>query len=376
LRHQLLHTRHGRLTLIGTLVAVVTGVLVWRAPDLHVVGNAFTQVRWIWVAAAIGLNVASSSMRAIGWHIAVNEALPAPRLRHRYVFSAFAVGMLGNAVLPGRVGDVARTAVLSRRLPQARSTWASIFGSVVAHRLFDVPPTIGLVVYVMVATRIPGWARPGVEIVLAVGGALLVTSFLLVWRHRRHGGRPVEGVGRVRRLLHMAVRGLRILHAPGPALAALSCMLGAWALQLFAVYVTFEAFRIEPSIEAAALVLLVANVVQAFPLWPGSIGLYQAAVGLALVPYAVAYHHGFAYGIGLQAIEVAVGVGLGLVFLAREGVSFAMLKHIPKVSVEDVEDELEAVGTAPAPVQPAPPTRTEAETPDRTVRARITARAR
>jgi hypothetical protein len=69
-----------------------------------------------------------------------------------------------------------------------------------------------------------------------------------------------------------------------------------------------------------------------FPLWPGNIGLLQAAVALPLVSYGVAYARGFAYGLGLQVLEMSVGVGVGLVFLAREGLSFAMLKRMPEVT--------------------------------------------
>ena len=47
---------------------------------------------------------------------------------------------------------------------------------------------------------------------------------------------------------------------------------------------------------------------------------------MSLVPYGVRYAEAFAFGIGLQAIEASVGVGVGLVFLAREGLSFAMLR--------------------------------------------------
>ena len=36
-----------------------------------------------------------------------------------------------------------------------------------------------------------------------------------------------------------------------------------------------------------------------------------------------------------------MGIGLGLLFLAREGISFAMLKHIPRVSDDELEDDLE-----------------------------------
>jgi hypothetical protein len=71
------------------------------------------------------------------------------------------------------------------------------------------------------------------------------------------------------------------------------------------------------------------NVATVLPLWPGNVGLLQAAIALPLRDYGVSYGRGFAYGIGLQAIEASVGVGFGLVFLAREGLSFAMLRVMP-----------------------------------------------
>jgi uncharacterized protein (TIRG00374 family) len=333
------------VSLLAAATAVVVGVLVWRAPDLDIVGRAFAEVGWQWMAAAIGMNLLSVNVRAIAWHIVLNQALPRPHARHRHVFSAFCVGLLGNAVLPGRVGEVARIAVLARHVPHRRDTWASILGSVFAHRLFDVLPTIGLVVYVVVAARIPRWALPGVEIVLAVGGVLLVVGVALAVRHRRYGHRAPEGLGRVRRLLHQSIRGLRVLHAPGPALAAGFFQLLGWATQLLAVWLAFKAFGIDEPLAAAALVLLVVNVALAFPLWPGAVGLFQAAVALALLPYGISYQHGFAYGIGLQAIEASVGVGLGLLFLAREGITFAVLKHIPKVT-EDIHGEDETAEQA------------------------------
>jgi len=69
------------------------------------------------------------------------------------------------------------------------------------------------------------------------------------------------------------------------------------------------------------------NVATIFPLWPGNIGLLQAAVALPLRAYGVPYARGFAYGLGLQILEMSVGVGVGLIFLAREGISFAALKR-------------------------------------------------
>ena len=54
------------------------------------------------------------------------------------------------------------------------------------------------------------------------------------------------------------------------------------------------------------------------------IGLQLVAVSLR--QYGVDYGKGFAYGIGLQLIEASVGIGIGTLFLAREGLSFATLK--------------------------------------------------
>ncbi len=346
MRQRLLHTRRGRVALLGVALGVAAGLAIWRSPDLGSIADAFRAVSWAWVVAAIGMNLLSVQVRAVAWHIVLNQALPPPHPRHRYVFSAFCVGLLGNAVLPGRVGEVARVAVMAKHVPNGHRTWGSILGSLVAHRLFDVIPTVGLVIWVVVAARIPSWAHPAIEAILGIGGALIVASFVLVWRQRRRGHPDGDAMGRLRRLWYMVVRGLHVLHAPGPAVAAAFFQLLGWTTQILAVYLAFKAFDIDAPIAAAALVLLVVNVALAFPLWPGSIGLFQAATALALLPYGVAYQRGFLYGIGLQAIEASVGIGLGLLFLAREGISFAMLKQIPKVSVEDVEEELGEAGEA------------------------------
>jgi uncharacterized protein (TIRG00374 family) len=349
-----LRTRRGRIGLLLAVFAVFAGVLVWRAPDLDIVGRAFTEVGWLWVGAAIGMNLLSVNVRAIAWHIVLNEALPPPHPRHRHVFAAFCVGLLGNAVLPGRVGEVARVAVLARHVPDRGDTWASIFGSVFAHRLFDVIPAIGLVVYVIVTARIPRWALPAVEIMIGVGAALLIAAIAIALRESRRGPRSLDGAGRARRLVHKALQGLRVLHSPGPALAAGFFQVLGWTAQIFAVYFAMRAFQIDEPIAAAALVLLVVNVALAFPLWPGSVGLVQVAVALALIPYGIAYRHGIAFGIGLQAIEMSVGVGLGLLYLAREGISFAMLKRIPRVTESMGEDEEEQATTSPQPAYRQP----------------------
>ncbi|MCZ7588859.1 MAG: flippase-like domain-containing protein [Gaiella sp.] len=147
----------------------------------------------------------------------------------------------------------------------------------------------------------------------------------------------------MRRLLAMARQGLAVLRAPAAAVAAIFFQTVGWTFQLFAVWAVTAAFTLDVPLPAAALVLLLMNIATVFPLWPGNVGLLQAAVALPLVQYGVAYGTGFAFGLVLQAVEMSVGVGVGLVMLAREGLSLAALRRMEdeeESSAEDALDEL------------------------------------
>ena len=105
-----------------------------------------------------------------------------------------------------------------------------------------------------------------------------------------------------------------------------------------------HAFRIYLPLVAAGLVLLLINVVTVFPFWPGNVGLVQAAIAVSLSQYGVPYGRGFAFGIGLQAIEASVGIGIGTLFLAREGLTYASLKSMETSEPDEVDQP--AVGDA------------------------------
>jgi len=336
MRVPLPQTRRGRLAIVAVVVWVFVGLIIWRTPDLSLVEDAFGAVSWWWVLAAVGINLFSVVVRANAWRIVIKQALPPPWPQRRVVFSAFCVGLLGNAVLPGRVGELARVAVITRHIRRRPGTWATIVGTIFAHRMFDVVASTGLVVYVLYTARIPDWAKPALAIVIGVGLGLLLAGILLA--RRRH--RPLhDELGPVRRILRMARAGLTVLGRPAPAVGALFFQLLGWTAQLFAVWAAFRAFQLDLGIPAAALVLLLMNVVTVFPFWPGNVGLLQAAIAFALLSYGVPYAHGFAFGIGLQAIEASVGVGLGGIFLAREGFSLAMLTRMPEVTDVEVDED-------------------------------------
>jgi uncharacterized protein (TIRG00374 family) len=328
--------------LVAAFVLLAFVVLWWRGPDWAAVWRAFSFVTWNWIVLALFLNVVSTAFRALSWSLTLGQALPErhhPRLVQ--IFSSFGVGLLANAVVPGRLGELARVATLRRHLPDAPAgTSAALVGTVFAHRLFDLVPTTMLVVWVLLTAEVPHWAVVALLIGAAVGFALFTGAWLSARRHAR----PVvrESVGTVRHLLAMARQGLTVLKAPLPLAGAVLFQCVGWFLQLLAVWATMQAFSMDVPLPAAGLVLCLMNVATIVPLWPGNVGLVQAAVALPLLNYGVAYSTGFAFGLALQGLEIAVGVGLGLAALAREGISFAMLQRM-REDEQPEEDVLEEV---------------------------------
>lgn len=328
------HTRTGRSLLVVGVLAALVVLLVWRGPALEPLVSAFGAVEWQWVAAAVLLNVYSIVVRSSAWRVVIRQACAAPWPSGRSIFAAFSIGLLGNAVLPGRVGELARVAVVTRRLRRP-GAWPALVGTIVTHRMFDVVAVSALVLFVLYTARIPDWAVPALGLLIGVGVGVILAGILLARRHHRPF---TEELGPVRRVLRTARHGLNVLRRPLPAIEALSLQLLGWTAQFFAVWAAFKAFGVDEGFAAVGLVLLIMNLVTVFPFWPGNVGLVQVAVAVALLPYGVDYRHGFAFGIGLQAIEAGVGVLLGFAFLAREGYSFAMLRRMPDVTEVELDE--------------------------------------
>ena len=313
---------------MAALFALALVLIWWRGPEWGSVLEAFRYVVWSWIVLAFLLNVVSTIFRALSWRLTIGQALPAenqPRLVH--VLSAFGVGLFANAALPGRLGELARVATLRRHLPGAPpGTTATLVGTVFAHRLFDLVPATILVIWVLFTAEVPHWAVGAFLIAAGVGFAL----FTIAWLGARRHHRPMvdEGMGSVRRLLVMARQGLSVLKAPVPLAGAIFLQCLGWLMQLLAVWAAMQAFDIDAPLPAAGLVLVLMNIATIVPLWPGNVGLVQAAAALPLRNYGVPYSTGFAYGLALQALEMACGVGLGLLALAREGISLAVLRRM------------------------------------------------
>lgn len=312
-----------RGALVAAAAAAVAMLFVFHGPNWGEVGHSLANMSWTWALAAVGLNLGSALVRGLAWRTVLVEAVPRPHPRLLDVFSAFFVGIFANGVLPGRVGEVARVGVLARRLPRRRGLVPALLGSVLAHRLLEIFPSLGLIVWVLLFAKVPGWGRDALYAVLGGGVVVFAAGAVLARRHEA----GLDPAGRLRAVFARGREGLGVLRRPEPAALAAGLQTAAWVLQLAAVWVAMRAFHMSLPLIAAGTVLALMNVALLLPLWPGNVGLQQAAIALPLVAYGIAYARGFAYGIGLQAIESSVGYVLGVVFLLREGLSLGRLRE-------------------------------------------------
>jgi phosphatidylinositol alpha-mannosyltransferase len=129
----------------------------------------------------------------------------------------------------------------------------------------------------------------------------------------------------LRRSLLRVREGLHVFRQPRQAALATATQLGAWALQWLSCWLLLTALglNVPDPLAAAAGVLFAVNVTAVMPATPANVGVFQAAcVAVLSGAYHVSTPDAIAYGIVLQAIEVATALIMGMPALLNEGLSW------------------------------------------------------
>jgi phosphatidylinositol alpha-mannosyltransferase len=129
----------------------------------------------------------------------------------------------------------------------------------------------------------------------------------------------------LRRLLLRLRDGMRVFRQPRRALAATAAQLAAWALQWLSCWLLLMAFGLDSrvGVGGAAAVLFAVNATAVVPATPANVGVFQAAcVAVLAGAYHVSTPDAIAYGIVLQAVELAAAVVMGVPALLNEGLSW------------------------------------------------------
>jgi phosphatidyl-myo-inositol alpha-mannosyltransferase len=321
--------RHRTARRIGLGVAGVLGIgltaMAAQRVGLHNVVESIVRSNATWVLIATGLMMSSLFLRAASWYAIARSALPQRRIRRRDITSATMIGVLMSATLPARLGEPARAMVASRRIGRMRETFPVLLGTLVSQTALNILALALLGAIIVASTDL--FHRSQERLFLAsMAPLLLLVAVLLAPAIVRRGGngRIARLVDAIRASLFQVRRGLRVFRDARRGSFATAAQLAAWGLQLLACYTLLLALGLEEAgIGGAAAVLFAVNVTAVVPATPSNIGVFQLAVISVLgAGFGVGGADALAYGVILQAVEIATALALGLPALVREGMTW------------------------------------------------------
>jgi phosphatidyl-myo-inositol alpha-mannosyltransferase len=286
------------------------------------------------LVAGLALMCAAMLARALSWHAILAAAPTWRRASRRDAMQGTFIGVLMSATLPARLGEPSRALILARRLGRARETLPLVLGTIVSQTLLNLLALAILGGVAVSSVRVlDGHARALVAFALApvallIALALAPTAIAAaaessrLGRRSRHARVLLDGA---RRSIARVRDGLRVFAHPRSALVATAAQLAAWALQWASCWLLLIALGLDSNAGAAAAagVLFAVNVTAVLPPTPANIGVFQAAcVAVLSGAYHVATADAIAYGIVLQAVEIATALLMGLPALLNEGLSW------------------------------------------------------
>jgi phosphatidylinositol alpha-mannosyltransferase len=318
----------------GVAVASVLGLgltaLAARRIGVDQVASSIINSDVKWVLIACVLMVAAMFARAASWVAIVQAALPGRQVRRRDVTSATMIGVLMSATLPARLGEPARAMVLSRHIGRMRQTFPVLIGTLVSQTAINI---FALVLLGGIIVSTTDLFQASTQKLFLVSTAPLVVLLAVLMAPSlvkvKGQGRIARSIKAVRGAVQQARKGLTVFRDPRKGTFAAGAQLFAWFLQLTACWALFAALGLDHqvSIGAAAACLFAVNVTAVVPATPSNIGIFQLAIISVLHQgFGVPAADALAYGVILQAVEIATAVALGVPALVREGVTWSDMR--------------------------------------------------
>jgi len=323
-RPELRLARRAAFAVLG-LAVVLLAVVAVRRIGVQRIGDSLLAATPTWVLFALGLMCLSMVLRGLAWHAILRAALPLARVRRIDALQGTFVGVLMSATLPARLGEPSRAFVVARRIGRAREHLPIVLGTIVSQTLLNVCALV--VLGITMFSTVDMFTHNTALLVAAVAPLAVVASVLLAPALLRSDGRSqriARFVALARSALVQVRDGLRVFRDPRRGGWAAAAQLSAWVVQWLSCYILLVALGLDEraGLGAAAAVLFAVNVTAVLPATPSNLGVFQAACVAVLAAFGVGYADALAYGIILQAVEIATAVAMGAPALVKEGLSW------------------------------------------------------
>jgi uncharacterized protein (TIRG00374 family) len=334
-----LTSRRWRWIIVAAAVAAMALVLLARG-ELRPMAESVIRADWRWVLVALALMLVSLTLRSLALRLIGGACEAQPRLRD--ALSSTSIGLLANAVVPVRIGALVNPYVLFVLLRRrgVHVPFATTLGMTVTEQLFSAATFVLLGLASVSLLAVPAWAESALIGCAAALGVLFALAALVQVRRERRRAAGLSGApaavatrhhphgwrGALLTALPHFADAQRVLARPWLALLVAGVQAAAWGIQLAAAVAVLHAVHLGGAGWAgAALVLLLTNLIGIVPLTPGNVGTFQLAATAALAAAGAPAGPALAFALGLQALQLLVGVSAGLVSLSLQDLSFSEL---------------------------------------------------
>jgi hypothetical protein len=291
-------------TLGGLAVAVVAAYFLDISPA-KLAASLKHLSPWA-VLACIASSFVMIGFQSLRWHGVMGPLLG---LRWGQAYRAQAVGVMFNALLPARGGDLLRVQYLGRRTGKSR---AAILGTEIVDRWLDFWGWIPVILVLAIFFPIPRWVFTAVGVFAALllswGAAMLILT--------RRGYEPEEG-SRFGRVYQSLQGGIQAFRSPRTWFLAAVVAPLPWLWEAFFVSQITAAFGIHITMVQAACVLVGWNLAMVVPS-PGSVGTVEAGGSAVLIYFHADPARAMAFMLVYHLAQLLPGIILGIAILVAE----------------------------------------------------------
>lgn len=329
--------------------------------------DSLASFKLIWIPPAVVVILASFCLRAVRWGIILGDSYP---LGFWQLFHPMMIGFMLNCILPGRVGELARPAILRQK---DRIPFATGLATILAERVFDlcfvllflavtlatvhIDPLFGIRVgdYQLNRQTLEhiGFGMLQLAAVLLVGvaavsfekfrrllaGLIFFLPRLLVWLPepvpdgvRRRVCRPLVGI-----MEHIA-EGLQLVKDPRRLGLCLFLSIALWMLEGLSFYLLAQASTGVAGLsflEIMAMMIIIMIFI-ALPSVPGYWGVWEAGGVFALSLFGVSSRQASGFTLISHAVQTLPLIVGGFVSAYAAGINIRRLRQ-----EEEVIDALE-----------------------------------
>ena len=289
---------------VAIMLATAGGFAVFALRIGHGAVAAATSPVWTFLIAAFAVAVAVQPLRAFAWRTTLRDE----QVKFREIYAASAIGSFLDTVLPGRLGEASKVAVLRVAAGKRWPGFSRAGGSLLCTHLLE-----GIAFALVGAASafflpFPGWVRISLVGALGLAGGGLAVAALL---HRKVGPFLPRALDR---FLAGATAPPSILLKSGGVLVL------TWTARWGGILLMLHAFGVHASGAAALVYMIVTGLANTAPLLPGNAGLYQGAAVGALALVGEAGTKAIAVSMAapvVASIGTAIAAALGIALFGR-----------------------------------------------------------